>query len=184
MRFIMPDLSTLLAPFPRPDYLRSYEYLLPAAVPEPYHKLLVHPHHMTVTVEAHHGSAVDVKVLDDKLDGDIYARKILLSLQSTGRIVQFGLVKIRLDFVSPQVRAEIISRKTPLGRILINHNVLRTITPTAYLRVIPGPAMMEWFGLKSPTATFGRLAVITCDDQPAIEVLEIVAPEPVPVVRS
>jgi hypothetical protein len=53
---------------------------------------------------------------------------------------------------------------------------LRTIEPTSFLRVLPGPAMMDWFGLKTPRHTFGRTAVINCDEQPAIEVLEIVAP--------
>jgi chorismate-pyruvate lyase len=173
----MLDLAELLALFPPPDYLRAYEYVVDDEVPPPYRNLLVHDQHMTVTVEAHHGSLVDVRVLEDRLEGDVYARKILLALQSNGRIVQFGLVRIRLDFVSPEVRAEITSRKTPLGRILIQHNVLRTIEPTSFLRVLPGPAMMEWFGLKAPTPTFGRTAVITCDDQPAIEVLEIVAPD-------
>lgn len=174
----MPDLAQLLALFPPPDFLRAYELLAGDKVPQPYRDLLVHDHHMTVTVEAHHGSLVDVRVLDDRLEGDIYARKILLALQSNGTVVQFGLVRIRLDFVSPEVRAEITSRKTPLGRILIQHNVLRTIQPTSFLRVVPGPAMMEWFELKTPTPTYGRTAVITCDEQPAIEVLEIVAPEP------
>ena len=36
--------------------------------------------------------------------------------------------------------------------------------------------MMGWFDLKPPQHTFGRTAVINCDNQPAIEVLEIVAP--------
>lgn len=173
----MPDLAHLLALFPPPNFLRAHEIIAGDQVPHPYQKLLVHNHHMTVTVEAHHGSLVDVRVLDDRLEGDVYARKILLALQTTGKIVQFGLVRIRLEFVSPDVRAEITSRKTPLGRILIQHNVLRTISPTSFLRVLPGPAMMEWFGMKTMTPTFGRTAVITCDDQPAIEVLEIVSPE-------
>jgi len=176
---IMTDLAALLDIFPPPDFLRAYEVLPAAQMPAPYQKLLVHPHHMTVTIEEHHGSPVDVRVLDDRLEGDVYVRKILLVLQSTGKIVQFGLVRIRLDFVSPEVRAEIVSRTTPLGRILIQHNVLRTITPISFLRVLPGPAMMAWFDLQTMTPTYGRVAVITCDDQPAIEVLEIVSPEPV-----
>jgi chorismate-pyruvate lyase len=167
----MPDLAQLLALFPPPDYLRAYEFVAADKVPPPYHKLLVHDQHMTVTVEDFHGSLVNVRVLDDRLEGDTYARKILLALQSNDKIVQFGLVRIRLNFVSPEVRAEITSRKTPLGRILIQHNVLRTIEPTSFLRILPGPAMMEWFGLKTPQPTYGRTAAIACDDQPAIEVL-------------
>ncbi len=174
---MMPDLDRLLALFPPPDFLRAYEFVAADKVALPYQKLLVHEHHMTVTLEERHGSLVDVRVLDERLEGDVYARKILLALQSNQKIVQFGLVRIRLEFVSADVRAEITSRQTPLGRVLIQHNVLRTIEPTSFLRILPGPAMMEWFGLKTPTPTFGRTAVITCDDQPAIEVLEIVAPE-------
>jgi chorismate-pyruvate lyase len=172
-----PDLHSLLALFPPADYLRACEFVPAERVPEPYHRLLVHEHHMTVTVEAHHQSLVDVRILDRKHKGNEYARKILLALKSTGRIVQFGLVRIHLEFCSPDVRSEILAGQTPLGRILINHDVLRRIEPTAFLRITPGPAMMEWFGLSEPTPTYGRLAMIHCNGLPAIELLEIVAPE-------
>jgi chorismate-pyruvate lyase len=78
------------------------------------------------------------------------------------------------------VQEEILAARTPLGRILIQHNVLRRIEPTAFLRVIPGPGMMEWFALSQRRPTYGRLAYIHCDGKPAIELLEIVAPEPAP----
>lgn len=171
-----PDLASMLALFPPADYLARWEVVPASKVPEPYHRLLVHQHHMTVTVEAHHGGLVDVQVLDKRLDNSHYARKILLRLQSSGKVVQFGLMRVCFDYCSPEVRAEIQSEKTPLGRILINHNVLRRIEPTQFLRVIPGPPMMKWFALDSPKPTYGRLALIHCDGKPAIELLEIVAP--------
>jgi hypothetical protein len=177
MPSVGPDLNALLALFPPSRYIRSAEPVPADAVPEPYRRLLVHEHHMTVTVEAHHGDLVNVVVLDRRLDGDTYARKILLALQKTGRFVQFGLVRIHLQYTSPAVRAEILSQRTPLGRILIRHNVLRRIEPTAFLRIVPGPEMMSWLRLQTPQVTYGRLALIYCDGQPAIELLEIVAPE-------
>jgi hypothetical protein len=172
-----PKLDTLLALFPPSTYIASAETVAAADVPEPYHRLLVHEHHMTVTVEAHHGSLVNVVVLDRRRDNDTYARKILLSLQRDRRIVQFGLVRIHLEYTSPEVRAEILAQKTPLGRILIQHDVLRRIEPTEFLRVTPGRDMMSWFKLTEPRVTYGRLALIHCDHKPAIELLEIVAPE-------
>lgn len=177
-----PKLLDLLALFPPVDYIRAYEYVDANDVPEPYHKLLVHEHHMTVTVEQHHGSLVDVRILQCQRlhEGDSYARKILLTLQSTGKVVQFGLVRIRFEYCSAEVRDRIVAGQTPLGRVLIEHNVLRRIEPTAFLRVLPGPAMMQWFGLKTPKPTYGRLALIHCDGKPAVELLEIVAPETVP----
>jgi chorismate-pyruvate lyase len=160
------------------ENLVTYEPVPANQVPPPYHGLLVHEHHMTVTVEAYHGELVDVRILARRHEGDSYARQILLALQKSGRVVQFGIMHINLALCSPEVRAEIVAGQTPLGRILIEHNVLRRIEPTAFLRVTPGPEMIRWFGLAEPAGTYGRLAIIHCDGQPAIELLEIVTPEP------
>jgi hypothetical protein len=177
LRLSRPDLPTLFALFPPADDVPEYEVVPAERVPQPYRGLLVHNHHMTVTVEAHHGDLVDVRVLAVRRQADSYARKILLSLQGSGRVVQFGIVRVRLGYCSPAVRAEIVAAQTPLGRILIKHDVLRRIEPTAYLKVVTGPAMMTWFGLDHPRVTYGRLGYIYCDERPAVELLEIVAPE-------
>jgi chorismate-pyruvate lyase len=171
-----PDTRGLFDLFPLSGYLAHFETVPADQVPPPYHGLLVHEHHMTVTVEEFHKDKVDVKVLEERRGVSAYARKILLVTQTTQRVVQFGLVRIHLQYCSPAVRDEILSTKIPLGRVLIQHNVLRRIEPTSFLRVVPGPALTEWFGLAEPLPTYGRQAIIHCDDQPAIELLEIVAP--------
>jgi hypothetical protein len=171
------NVPALFAHFPNADDVPAYDFVAPEAVPPPYHALLVHNHHMTVTVEAHHGDLVNVRILARRHDGDFYARKILLALQKTGKVVQFGIARVRLHYCSPQVRAEIVAGQIPLGRVLINHNVLRRIEPVAFLRVPLGPAQGKWFGLPEPAETYGRLGIIHCDGKPAVEVLEIVAPE-------
>ena len=51
-----PDLETLFKLFPPTSYLRDFDVIAHDQMPQPYHDLLVHEHHMTVTVEAHHGS--------------------------------------------------------------------------------------------------------------------------------
>jgi hypothetical protein len=66
-----------------------------------------------------------------------------------------------------------------LGRVLIDHDVLRHIVPVAFLRVMPGAAVAEWFGRdRGLFVTYGRLGAIHLDEKPAVEVLEIVAPIP------
>ncbi len=171
------SVEDLFAPFGPTDDLPEYAFVSGDAVPPPYHDLLVHHHHMTVTVEAHHGDLVDVRILDRRLEGDTYTRKIVLALQGSGRVVQFGVARVHLNYCSAPVREAIVAGRTPLGRILIQHNVLRVVEPTAFLRVAAGPAVAKWFGLTEPRPTYGRLAVIYCDGREAIEVLEIVAPE-------
>ena len=170
-------LQTLFALFPVAEDIRAYEFLRGDKVPAPYNKLLVHDCHMTVTVEAFHGSKVDVRVLDRRTDGDSYSRKILLSRQSDGAVVQFGIVRIRLDACGDDVRRELVSESTPVGRVLITHGVLTNVRPKSFLRVVPGPAMMKWFGLETPTPMYGRTAEIAWNGKRAVEVLEIVRPE-------
>jgi chorismate-pyruvate lyase len=172
-----PNLTALFALFSPAGDVPDHELVSLTEVPPPYHDLLVHPHHMTVTVERHHGDLVDVRILERSHKGDQYARKILLALQGSGRVVQFGIACVHLQYCSPAVRDEILAGQTPLGRILIQHDVLRQIIPTAFLRVPTWPAMAKWFGLETQRTTYGRLAWILCDGQPAIELLEIVAPE-------
>ena len=171
-----PDLRELFLLFRSEDALPRCEIIPPEEMPQPYHDLLIHEQHMTVTVEAHHGDLVNVNILKNRLDGDHYARQILLTLQKSGKVVQFGIVRVNLSFVSQEVREEILAGKTPFGRILINHNVLRRIEPTAYLRIYPRHVMMGWFGMSESRPVYGRLAYIHCDGQPAIELIEIVAP--------
>ncbi len=169
-----PNVEDLFALFPPADDLPTYEVIPANQVPAPYHRLLVHEHHMTVTVEAEYGEPVDVRVLASRRDGNSYARKIVLPLQQSGRIVLFGIVRIDLAMCAPAVRAAIVAQKTPLGRVLIEHNVLRRIEPTAFLRIRPGPTQQGWFGLDRPQPLYGRLGIIHCDEQPAVELLEIV----------
>jgi chorismate-pyruvate lyase len=146
-------------------------------VPEPYHKLLVHRHHMTVTVERFYGSPVDVRVLGCRRTGHEYARKILLALKNDpARVVQFGLVRINLGACTEPVRNSIVEGKTPLGRVLIQHNMLRRIEPLTFLRVTLSPKMAEWFRVPAVSETYGRVGVIYTGDRPAVEVLEILAP--------
>jgi hypothetical protein len=171
-----PDFAELYGLFPDPEGPPRAQPVGGDGVPPPYHDLLVHSHHMTVTVERFYGQPVDVKVLNSRINGHDYARRILLTLRDTGRVVQFGIVQLDLDQLSPQVRAEILEQKSPLGRVLIRNNVFRRVEPTAYLRVTPNELMCSWFGLAEPVETFGRLGVIYCDGKPAIEVLEVMAP--------
>lgn len=171
-----PTLDHLYRLFPDSPDVPPADPVAAADVPEPYHKLLVHTHHMTVTVERHYGEPVDVRVLACRRDGDEYARKVLLSTHATHRVVQFGLVRINLGVCPPAVKAEIVEGKTPLGRVLIRHDMLRRIEPVGFLKVRLSDRMAEWFGVAGGSVTYGRLGVIYTGDAPAVEVLEILAP--------
>jgi len=171
------ELKKLIELFPGGDSLfERAEHVPSALTPEPYKRLLVHEHHMTVTMEEFYHTSVVVKVLDRRQDGDIYSRKILLERSDDGRVVQFGIVRFNLGVVLPAVREEIISERTPLGRILINYNVLRHIDLGAILQMTAGTGLAALFKCPQGQTTYGRMATIFCNRLPAVDLLEVAAP--------
>ncbi|MBC8353291.1 MAG: hypothetical protein H8E66_14935 [Planctomycetes bacterium] len=172
-----PELKALVHLFyPSLDDLGAFKEVAESEMPEVPRKLLWHDAHMTVTVESHHGSSVDVRVLDTKLTPTHYSRRILLTRQSDGRVVQFGIVRLNSTFLGEDVRKEIESETTPLGRVLIEHDVLRDVRLLSLWRIEPGDDLVKVFGLDRPETCYGRTALIYCNGLPAVELLEIVAP--------
>jgi hypothetical protein len=194
------QLATITAPFyPSLAELGEFERVEAGDMPEDYQTLLAHDDHMTVTVEAFHGSLVDVEVLREQRDGDVYTRASLLLRQSDRRVVQLGIMRINLAGLSHAVRREIESRRTPLGRILIRHNVMRHVKLFKLWRISPGPELVRHLGpfnavgwdevppaarstvgaggtLSQPTkrCIYGRSAGIIVEGRPSVELLEIV----------
>ena len=163
--------------YQEPSLLGRFEQVESQAVPSVYRKLLDHSNHMTVTVESHHADSVDVEVLrSDIVDGH-YRREILLKTHVSQRVVQYGIVRIFIKYLSDKPRDEILRQRKPLGRVLIEHNVLREIELFDLLRVECGPVLSKFFGVEPGTITYGRTALIHCDHEPAIELLEVVRPE-------
>lgn len=158
------------------DELGQFTEVDPSEMPATARKLLWHDEHMTETVEAFHGTPVDVTVLQTNNTPTHYARRILLSRQSDGQVVQFGIVRLNVGSLVSEVREEIERQETPLGRILIRHNVLRQVRPMSLWRVVPGADLRKLFGLGETEVCFGRTALIYCDGLPAVELLEIVTP--------
>ncbi len=174
---ITPELDALVHLFYASlDELGQFEEVSSEGMEEPFQKLLDHDEHMTVTVEEHHQCAVDVVVLETRWTTSHYSRKILLTRQTDQSVVQFGIVRLNLDFLGPDVRAEIESQQTPLGRILIEHNVLRKVRLLSLWKVTPRQELAQLLGLNVGDTCYGRTALIYCNGVPAVELLEIVTP--------
>ena len=174
---LTPDLASLIRLFyeSAPE-LGSFDRVTAGEMPTPFAMLLAHDEHMTVTVERFHGGPVDVRVLDRLVTPSHYARKILLARQSDGRVVQYGIMRINFAYLQPDVRRRIEAEDTPLGRVLIENNVLRRVRLASVWRVTAGPELARLFDMPAGDITYGRTALIECNDEPAIELLEIVTP--------
>jgi hypothetical protein len=169
-----PTLEALCDSLPKPVPVPSYRYVAPDEVPEPFQQLLVHDRHMTMAMETYHHCNITVKVLQRKRNENWYSRQILLLPFGTDKVVQGGLVRIHLPMLDPAVQTAILREDTPLGHVLIDHDVLRHIDIKHYLKFEPGPALKTWPGFTADQSAYGRLGILYCDLQPAIELFEIV----------
>lgn len=192
------DLAELISQFyASPETLATFKAV--SSVPAPFDALLDHNHHMTVTVERFHRDLVDVTVhrsrsvldsgdsvwhsgsdltpeqrLVDAASTVSYSREITLSTQENGAVVQYGIVRLMPAMLQRRVWMEIASGQVPLGRVLIEHNVLRSVQLCKLWKVESGIALSRFLGTDIGDTVYGRTALINCDGQPAIELLEIV----------
>lgn len=170
------ELEELCALFPEPDeepLFLSAEHVARESTPPPYHDLLVHEHHMTISMEQYHGCLVDVEVIDSRFVDSLYCREILLRKKDRSDVVQFGIVRFNFEYVTQQVRQEIEAQKTPLGRVLIQHNVLRHIDLGAIVKLQAGPGLSRHLKMPVGESTYGRMATIFCNGAPAVDLLEV-----------
>jgi chorismate-pyruvate lyase len=174
---LIPDLQTLTALFyPSRESLGQFSEVSLEEVPQPYRGLLAHNDHMTVAVEDFHRGPVTVRVLQRQVTTTHYAREILLARQADGEVVQYGIMRVNFAYLPREVQEKIHSEQTPLGRVLIEHNVLRRVQLFSLRRVELGDVLRRCFNRPKGGTTYGRTALIECNQTPAIELLEIVAP--------
>lgn len=160
-----------LIPQPREDEI----HIVPEGqLPDAIGRLLGHTHHMTPTLKAFHGGDVALKIFREAIDGDWYRRHIALTAPATGGVVEVGLVRIHMTMLAAAVQRDILHRRTPLGDILLQHRVMTQVKPLRFLRWDGQSEIVHPFNAGEAVCFYGRLAVIYCDGQGALELLEVV----------
>lgn len=155
------------------DELGRFEPITVDRLPPAYRTLLAHTEHMTVALEAFHKSPVAVHALAEWRDEASYARCSLLSRQTDGAIVQFGMMRIWLSDLPAAAQEEITSKRAPLGRVLIEHNVLREVELITLWQITPGPVLRRHLQVSGNAPLYGRTAQILVEERPTVQLLEI-----------
>lgn len=157
------------------SWVGEFDVVAESALPASARTLLAHGGHMTATLRSFYGSAIQLEVVADRAAADEYKRRILLSIGGPRRIVELGVVRIDLRFIPAAAKPVIMTKATPLGDVLANHNVLTRVEPTAFLKFRSGGRIVECFERGPGVEAYGRLATIHCNGDEAIELLEVVA---------
>ena len=128
----------------------------PREIPFPYRSLLVHENDMTLTLERHFGGRVVLRTLSTVLNKNWYMRRVLLVQEYTGRPVEMGAIRLRLESFTIRVRAQIERNEVPLGRILRDSDVDFKSQPRAFLLLEPNSEMMGVFWMREARTLYGR----------------------------
>jgi chorismate-pyruvate lyase len=156
--------------------LGQFEPVGPNVLPVDCRRLLAHNEHMTVTLEAFYQGQLEVRPLAEWRDEASYARNSLLARKSDGRILQFGIMRIWLNDLPREAVEEITIERRPLGRVLIEHNVLREVELIKLWKIEPGPVLKKLLSCAQNQSIYGRSAQILVDERPTVQMLEIVTP--------
>ena len=136
--------------------LPKVKAISPEEIPFPYRSLLVHESDMTLTLERHFGGRVVLRPLAVFASGPWYFRRVLLVQEYSGRPVEMGAIRMKLDAFGPRIRGAILRNEVPLGRILSDGGVDHQSQPRAFLAVTPNPEMMGVFWMREPRTLYGR----------------------------
>ena len=145
----------------------------PDKLPFPYRALLAHESDMTLTLERHFGGRLCLRTLSTCMDSGWYLRRILLVQEYSGRPVEMGALRIKLDPFSPRIRAQILRREAPLGRILRDGGVDFESRPRVFLAITPNPEMMGVFWMREPRTLYGRRTEVIVEGAKVGDIVEI-----------
>jgi hypothetical protein len=104
-------------------------------VPEPYRRLLCHDHDMTPTLENFHNATIHLRVLNSQQRDEAYYREVLLLLDKTNKVVEFGAIKINLGLFPHSAKKAILDENLPLGHVLADFRIRHTSRPKAFFKI-------------------------------------------------
>ncbi len=136
--------------------LPPHEILDGAAVPEPYRTLLVHRGDMTSRLEEYHRAPMTLRVLHREEDDSAYLREVLLCTKDAGLPVEYGAIEIHLDAFAPELRAEILEGRVPLGGLLNRAGLSYRSEPRAFIKLAPDSQLNALFATAPTCELYGR----------------------------
>ena len=145
----------------------------PYEIPMPYRSLLVHEDDMTITLERHFGGRVVLRALSTFTSGDWYFRRVLLVQEYTGRPVEMGAIRMKLDGFGARLKKQILENEVPLGRILRDSGFEYVSHAMAFLAITPNPEMMGVFWMREPRTLYGRRTEIMHANRKIGDIVEV-----------
>ncbi|MCG8457759.1 MAG: hypothetical protein MI919_15905 [Holophagales bacterium] len=145
-------------------------------MPDPYRRLLVHPRDMTSTLERFHGEPPCLDPIRRQRRSSSLWREVLLRGERTGRVMEYGAIRIELGAFDADARWQVLEGRKPLGAILAEYRLTYESRPRRYFALWSNPRLEEHLGLPGRTLLYGRQNVLEGETGTIADVVEILPP--------
>ncbi len=157
--------------------LPGYDVIPGSDMPEPYSQLLVHKGDMTSRLEAFHGGRIVLQLLHREHTVDAYRREVVLHVEKNGLPVEYGAIEIQLDAFAPELRAEIVEARLPLGGLLNRYGIRYHSRPRAFFKMGVDAQMSRLFAAPGAQEFYGRSnELLNEDDRVLARIVEVLRP--------
>src|SRR5258705_691304 len=115
---------------------------------------------MTPTLEDACRRPMELRVLQYRRRGDVFAREIVLVPEGAVKAVVFGAIKIDLKHFPPEAQRLVLERKQPLGTILRTQGMAHESRPDSFIQVTADAVINNALGLTGAAILYGRRNVL------------------------
>ncbi len=136
--------------------LPDFRFISGEEVPYPYRSLLVHANDMTPTLAAFHHSRLSLEIHAHESSEAFVMRLVTLHAVATDAPVEYGAIAIQLGGLPPEVAAEVVEGRKPLGALLGEHGVEHRGAPVAYFAVPADEAIARALNQQPGERLYGR----------------------------
>ncbi len=162
---------------PRDSHIVELAEIQPASMSADARTILDHDRHMTTVQQERFPDGISLDVLHANIDGGLYTREVMLRRKSDGIPVLYAVLDVSCDLLPAPLVDQLKAAEQPFGQILIDSGIERRIEVQRFVTAATLPAFAGLTGDDRETVV-GREIIIYCDDQPAINVLELLVNEP------
>ena len=146
-------------------------------IPEPYRQLLVHERNMTPTLEDFHGDTIHIERLNVLTKRNERSREVILRLDTSEKVVEYGASRIFVDTLPPQAVTLIKEGRVPLGTILTTYDCKHTVEVCGFFKIPSTQFFQNIFSGHSDSPLYGRRnALVAPNGTTLAEVCEILPP--------
>jgi chorismate-pyruvate lyase len=157
--------------------LPTYEVADGAAVPEPYHRLLVHHGDMTSRLEKFWNGQIVLELLHCEHSAAAYRREVVLHIEATDLPVEYGAIEIDLSAFDGELRQLILEHHLPLGGLLNRFGIRYRSEPKGFIKLGADSVMQRVFRVPEAREFYGRCNVLLGDnDRVLARIVEVLRP--------